>query len=220
MPNHRRNTPDDRRSSRRGTVLAWASAAVLTVTAATLTAGSAVSAFTVAVRNDPNSATTGTLVLVESSDGTSCASTGAGTTTDSGSSTCSTINKYGGGLLVPGGSSTKTVTLTNRGSVAATAATLTAAPCTSARASGATASGSGDLCSALRVDIATTGPGGATVYTGALSGLSGTTALAPVPVAPGASLTVVVSVTFPSTGADNTVQGLTASQPLTWTFSS
>lgn len=190
------------------------------------------SAFTASITNTVNSTATGSLIMQETGPGgagtVTCTSTDAGAgntgnTINANTATCATINKYGGSTaLVPGATApTTTVTLTNTGSVAAKTFTVAYGACTNGTGPNGTVGGSAKLCDLLNVAVTTgTAPGTA------LAGASGTpTNLAtksvtiPGGVAPGASVVVNFTVSLPGT-ADNTLQNVSLSQPITWTFTS
>ncbi|MBI4901740.1 MAG: hypothetical protein HY829_14875, partial [Actinobacteria bacterium] len=88
---------------------------------------------------------------------------------------------------------------------------LTPGACAQSKPSAATGSAT-DLCAKLHVKITT---GGTTVYDGSADAFK--TAQQLTPLAVGASAAYTFTVSLDST-ADNTYQGLQASQPLTWTF--
>lgn len=173
------------------------------------------SAFAASIENSVNTTKTASLVLQETnSDGSvTCSSSDS----DTNAVTCATINKYGGQTLVPGGASTTTVHLTNLGTVTPKTFTLGAGECTQ---SGSAAFGTAatDLCAKLSLKVyAAATPTGDPVYDGTLAGFSTPVGLAELAPDESQAYTFVVSV---PAGLDNTYQGLTASQPLTWTMSS
>lgn len=171
------------------------------------------SAFTASIQNSVNTTASGTLIMQETSGGLTCKSTdGAAISTNA--ATCSTINKYGGTgtLLTPGGAAnTTTVTIANTGTVAASSFTLTPGACTQSALSTPVGTAT-DLCAKLHVKITT---GGTTVYEGSASALTAVQSLTPLAAGGSASYTFAVSL---DSSADNTYQGLQASQPLTWAF--
>lgn len=180
-----------------------------------------VAAFTASIQNTVNTAATGVLSMQESnSDGSvRCNSTDGGSISTN-SATCSTINKYGGSTtMVPGQTITTNISIANTGTVAAKTFSLTPGAC--GQSANGTVNGTAtDLCTKMTLVITS---GNSTVYSGPLSGFS-----APVDilakttttsVAPGATVPFSFAVTLPA-GADNTYQGLKASQVLTWTFNS
>jgi len=168
------------------------------------------SAFVASITNGNDTAAVGTMSLLETGpDGkTTC------TGTSSTAASCATINKYGGNLvMVPGTTvSTNTVTFTDPGTTAANTFTLTPTACKSTPTPSVTV---GDLCTKLKVVITS---GGTPLYSGFASGLTAPITLT-VPAA-NAATTVPVTFTVSVDGtADNTFQGTSASQPLTWTLS-
>jgi hypothetical protein len=199
-------------------------AGVLGAALLTASATGTLSGFVASIQNSTNTAATGTLVMQEQNAGATvtCLSTDGGTVSTN-TSTCSTINKFGGSTtLVPGGTSVTTVTIKNIGT--ATANTFTLAPtAVCAQSNNGTVNGSAtNLCSTLTLAIS----GGTTVASQTLDafyaayrtgGTSGPISIGTV--APGATLSFTYTVTLPSSAA-NTYQGLQASMPLTWTFNS
>lgn len=176
------------------------------------------SAFVASITNDTNTVGTGALTMLESGAGgtVTCSSTDPGGSGPN-QATCSTINKFGGDLaLVPGATTSTAVTIQNTGSVAATTFTLT--PGTCVQSANGTAPGSAtDLCAKLNIVVTS---GAATVYSGTLAALATQGAVAlPGPVAAGAVVPFTFQVTL-DPSADSTYQGLQASLPLTWTFTS
>lgn len=170
------------------------------------------SAFVAAITNTTDTAAVGTLSLVETNSDGSVTCTGTSST----ASSCSTINKYGGNTaMVPGGPAVSTtVNFTNPGTTAAKTFTLTPGACTSTPTPKV---GVGDLCTKLKVVITS---GGTTIYNGFASGLAAATI--PALTVPGTASATTVSFTFVVSvdgSADNTYQGTSASQPLTWTLS-
>ena len=113
------------------------------------------SGFTASINNSANSAGTGSVVMVETSGGTTCYSNGSTSSTaiTTNSNTCS-INKLGGNLLmIPGTESTTNVTIQNSGtSPVASAFTLTPGGC-SQSANGSPAGGDTGVCSVVDLAI-------------------------------------------------------------------
>jgi len=172
------------------------------------------SAFSASIQNSVNTAGTGALIMEETSGGVTCKSTDGTNGLSGNSATCVTINKYGGTgtLLTPGGTATTTVVIHNAGTVAASSFSLTPGTC-SQSVLGTSNGSASDLCAKINVKVTT---GSTTVYDGAASAFSGAKTLAPLAVGGTASYTFVVSL---ASTADNSYQGLQASQSLTWTFS-
>lgn len=200
-----------------------------------LIAGSSVaviSGFTASITNSVNTVGSGALIMTETSGANTCVSSGSVVTSNT--ATCSTINKYGASTsAVPGTPISTTVTITDSGSVAANSFTLTAGSCTQST-NGAFNGTDASFCGKVDVTIQETGktacvyPASATAVcpatptsAGTLAALSGTSpTLTPVTVAAGAARTFVITVMLDGTTATNADQGLLASQPLTWAFSS
>ncbi|WP_029145157.1 hypothetical protein [Microbacterium luticocti] len=182
-------------------VVAGAAASLLLA----LSLSPSVAAFTAQIANNGNTAATGTLAMKESSGTATC------TSGPTGAATCATINKYGGNTaMVPGGAPVvTTVTITNTGTAPANTFTLAPGACTSAPTSQ-----TANLCDKLRVVVA---QDGTQIYAGTAAGF--TAVLSRPALAAGASSTFTFSVSIDSS-ADNAYQGLTASQPLVWQFSS
>ena len=179
------------------------------------------SGFVASITNSNNTAATGALVMQEQNSGATvtCLSTDGGSVSTN-AATCATINKFGGSTtMTPGNTVTTPITIKNIGTVAATTFTLTpGATCTQSN-SGAQNGTATDLCAKLNVVISS---GATTVFSGTLATLAGAAPAAfTMPAAPAAGVTVPFSfaVTLAPT-AGNTYQGLQASLPLTWTFSS
>jgi uncharacterized repeat protein (TIGR01451 family) len=181
------------------------------------------SGFAASITNSVNSASTGSLTMQETGPG----STGATVTcnsTDGGSvatntATCATINKFGGSQsMVPGQTVTTTVVLKNTGTVRATAFSLT--PGTTCTQTGSVSGSANDLCAKLNLTITQNGASSPALFSGTLASFAASTApYALTPLASGASSTYVFTVTLDSS-ATTAYQGLTASMPMTWTFTS
>jgi hypothetical protein len=219
---------DDRaahRAPRRSRRLRFAPVAVLAGVAATaalaLSMNGTLSAFTAQITNSANSAGNGTLIMTETQtvgqSTTTCNSTDSGSVATN-SATCTTINKFGGVTnLVPGGTSSASVTISNTGTATAGTFTLTPGTCTQG-GSGGTAT---DLCSKMTIKVdkvvggTTTNviPAGTTL---AAANTAGAVQLGAV--APAGSVQFNFTVTLPA-GLTNVYQGLNVSQPLVWLFS-
>ncbi|MCE5290157.1 MAG: hypothetical protein LLG14_13100 [Nocardiaceae bacterium] len=181
------------------------------------------SGFTASITNNNTNAATGTLIMSESDGTSTCTSNqadGAGVVSTN-AYNCSTINKYGGSTtLVPGDTQTKTITITNTGTVTAHNFTLTAGTCT--QSNNGTPNGSAtDLCAQLLLTVTKTTTGDVFGGAGGQS-LNAFTAASPITLnsgtlAAGASVTYTFVLTVPS-ALDNHYQGLKASQDLTWAF--
>ena len=188
-----------------------------------LTMSGTLSAFSASITNSQNSAATGTLLMEETGPGpTTCtSSSGSTVSTANANASCSSINKFGGSTLMkPGATVSTDVTIKNTGSLAASTFTLLPAG-TCARGTNGSPNGTAtDICAKMSVVI-TTGTAKTQVFSGTLAALGTATAASftnfPGSVAPGASVPFTFAVTLDS-GATNDYQGLTASVPLTWTF--
>jgi hypothetical protein len=175
------------------------------------------SAWTAQIVNTTNTAGTGTLVMEE--DGP----TGTPVcTSNTVSASCSTINKYGGNLVMaPGVPVVTTITIKNTGTVPAVSFTLQAGACTQLPVAAPVGPPIvGNLCSQMQIAVVgSTAP--TNVFTGtptafATAGTGGIITLTQ-PLAPAGVETFTFTVTVPA-GSDNTYQGISISQPLTWTF--
>lgn len=180
-----------------------------------------VAAFTAQIQNSVNTAGSGTLIMEETNSGgtVTCRSTD-GTTVDTNSATCSTINKYGGTLtMTPGQTVSTTINIKNAGTADAKAFTLTPGAC--AQSNNGTPNGSAtDLCTKITVLVTS---GSTTVYSGTLAGFNAAainilTKLSTTAVSAGTTVPFTFAVTLPA-GLGNTYAGLQVSQPLTWNFS-
>lgn len=177
------------------------------------------SGFVASITNSSNTAASGALVMQEQNAAgtTSCSSTDGGTVSTN-ASTCSTINKYGGSTtMIPGQTVTTAIKINNTGTVAANTFTLTGGACT--QGTNGTLNGTAtDLCSQMTVVITNTTTS-ANVFTGTLAAFAAKGAISLPTAASGSSTGFSIAVTLPSS-AGNTYQGLSASQPMTWTFNS
>lgn len=188
------------------------------------------SAFTASITNSTNTATAGSLVMKETKDtvdgATSClSSSGANNSYTS----CGTIDKYGGTgtPFTPGTTHATTVFFQNTGTTRVSSFDLLPSACTR---TGNDSMSTANLCDSLQLTVTCTpvandGTPGTTdtVYTSqnlttvAANGRVTLSANCTPQASSGNSVKFVFSVTMPS-GQDNTVQGQTVSQPLTWTF--
>jgi hypothetical protein len=201
-----------------------------------VTMSGSLAGFTAQITNSTNNVSTGVLTMKETGGAATCNSTdtaGATNGVNTNSFTCATINKYGGGTLIPGttaaSSSSQVVSITNTGNVTANTFTLQPGACTQAISVSTLPSGNAsDLCSKLFLTITDSSvTGGTTTVTTplastALSALSATTPIALPVAAAGNVQTFTFTISFPSTGAstDNSYQNLKASQALVWTYNS
>jgi uncharacterized repeat protein (TIGR01451 family) len=197
---------------------------VLGVVILALSMNSSLAAFTASITNSVNTAAAGTLIMQEQNAAgtTTCLSTdGTGNNVATNAATCSTINKYGGSTtMVPGQTVSTTVTIKNVGTAPATSFTLAPGTCTQ---SGNVTGSATDLCAKLGVVLTQTVGSTTTTITPASSTLtslaSGGALSLSAPVAAATTISYTFAVTLAS-GAGNTYQGLAASQPLVWTFTS
>ncbi|GAA3885388.1 hypothetical protein GCM10022243_57780 [Saccharothrix violaceirubra] len=204
--------PASRRSRRRFAFVAVLSGLAGSVLLALSLTGT-LAAFTAAITNSTDTVSTGSLIMRETDGSNTCTSNSSSTN----SATCATINKYTGSVLAPGGSATKTVTLANDGTGTPATFTLTPGTCSqSGSVSGITPAN--DFCTqvTLKVYVGATATG-SPIYNGTLAAF--TTPLSLTPLAASATQPYTFQVSLPSS-LGNSYQGLTASQALTWTFSS
>lgn len=190
-----------------------------------LTMTGTLSSFTASIANDKNTVGTASLAMKEAlvsssvpgtTSGTTCSSTDGGA--GSSAATCSTINKFGGDTaMTPGGpAATTQVSIQATGTAAVRTFTLSPGTCTQTATAGSATTGSAtDLCSKIRVSVTTAG--GASVFSGTAAGLAsgGPITLTAPSGQTAVPFTFVVSL---DSTADNSYQSLTASMPLTWTF--
>jgi hypothetical protein len=183
------------------------------------------SALTAAITNTANTAGSGTLSMQESGPG----SAGTTVTCDSGLSStaasCTTINKYGGATpsssgymaLYPGKVISTNVTFKNTGTIEAATFTVKGGTCTPTALTpngGATLS---TVCSKFTVEVL---QGTTSLWSGTADTFaSGAAITIPGTVAANASVPMTIKVGLDSS-ANNTYQGFTILQPITWTFTS
>ncbi len=225
-------TEGGRRKRRRFLPLVWISSGAAALFLILGVNGS-LSAFTASITNSANQVATGSLIMTESgpnSSGTNTTCASSSDATGNNAYSCTTINKYGSSgaavtNLGPGDSATTTVTISNTGSVAANTFTAAFGACAQTPVAG-TANPvllAGNLCSELNVAVyqaatATVTP----LFTGTLTAAttgSPLTLTAPLATAVGGAgqpYTFVVSL---PAGAGNSYEGITVTQPITWTFS-
>ena len=178
-------------------------------------------AFTASITGAANSAGAGTIVMHElDGKGTIvCMSTDGGGV-DLNAATCSGTNNYGGGQgMRPGETAVVAGAIQNAGSVGAASFSLTPGSCVQS-AIGVSFGSATDFCSRILVSITS---GSSTIFSGTAASLSGAgtiDVLARLGLArfqPGQLLAFTVTTKVDPT-VDNTYEGLTVSQPLTWTF--
>lgn len=194
------------------------------------------SGFTASITNSANTVSTGTLLMQENGQSQTCLSTSGTAQIGSNTGTCATINKFGQAntLSIPGSTYTTTITIKNIGSIAANTFTLTPSGCTQTVPAAGTGSDTG-FCGKVLISIEDDS------VAASPSCLLGRTAGSVCPATPTANLTswatalnlnaTAGAVTAGTTrtykftvqiaaGADNTDQGLAASEPLVWAFGS
>jgi hypothetical protein len=156
-----------------------------------------------------------------------CATASAGQSVN-----CTTINKYGTSgttapPMAPGSSQSTTVQLKNEATGATGLSgnlTLTVSPCTQNvpvgdpnPSNGGTAAG--DLCGTLNVAVTCSSPGTASVFTGTLTAFAtGSPYSIATSLPPGDFTDCTFTTTLPATATAANLQGLSVSQPLTWTW--
>ncbi len=179
------------------------------------------SGFAASITNDINTAASGTLTMQEQNAGgtVTCSSTDGGSVSTN-SATCSSINKFGGSTtMTPGSTVNTSISIKNTGT--ANASTFTLSPgstCTQSK-NGSQNGTATDLCAKMKLVITS---GSTTVFSGTLASFAGAAGSAfTMPAAPAAGATVpfTFAVTLDSS-AGNAYQGLAASVPMTWTFTS
>jgi hypothetical protein len=193
-----------------------------------LSVNGTLSSWTAAViTNDTNTVATAAAVILQE-DGPAAASC-VSSSSPTNSYTCSTINKYGGTAtpLSPGGSQVTDVVFSNVGTAAASSFVLTPGSCSQTPAAGAGTPAAANVCANGDLTVAVSCSDGATYAAGSAwvdlaqaaaapgslpASLTHTAALAA-----GASFTCRFTVALSGT-ADVLDQGVTASQPLTWTL--
>lgn len=183
------------------------------------------SGFVASITNSTNTAATGAIVMEEKTTTGSlvtCTSTDSGTVSTN-ASTCSTINKFGDStVMVPGTAVTTGITIKNTGTVTPSSFTMThGASCTQSN-NGSLNGTATDLCSKINIVITS---GASTVFSGTITQLAAATTVSTpgitMPAAPaaGASVPFTIVATLDA-AAGNTYQGLAASLPITFTFTS
>lgn len=229
MSGHRKlSTARGARSRRRerSSMLLWSASGAAAVLLFLSTNGT-LSAWTAAVigNNTNTVATAAAVILQEVGPSATClSSSGAGN-----SFTCSTVNKYGGTTtpLSPGNNQVTDVVFSNVGSSAASSFVLNAGTCTQNPTAGSGSPAAANVCTNGDLTVAISCSNGATysagsawsdlVYAaGAPSSISATLTHTAT-IAAAASFTCRFTVAL---GAAASVldQGITASQPLTWTL--
>jgi hypothetical protein len=196
------------------------------------------SQFVGTITNNNNSATTGGVNTFQFSEARVDTSTGAVDTpcavSSAGSAVnCTTVNKYGENGLVSSPalgsneSNTTEVQLQNPASPPAGqtgALTLAVPACAQSPLPGAGPPAVGDLCGAtpgLTVAVACSSPTGQTPFdfpAGTLDAFAAGSPYTIATLAPGVSVNCTFTITSPNLTAITDLQDITATQPLTWTF--
>lgn len=215
-----------RRRSSRSTLLALASSVVATLVLTLGVSGTLSSWTSAAIGNDTNTVATASAVILREVGGANTCLSSSGT---SNSYTCSTINKYGGtgSPLAPGGSQVTDVVFTNVGSAAASTFVLTAGSCSQTPTAGSGTPPAADVCTSGDLTVAISCSDGSsyssgsawtdlTHAAGAPGGIPGTLTHTAT-IAASAAFTCRFTVAL-AASASVTAQGITASQPLTWTL--
>ncbi len=212
---------------KRGISMLWAGGAVAALVL-TLGVNGTLSSWTQAIiTNDTNNvATAGAPILKEASGAATCFSS----TSSTNSSTCSTINKYGGTAtpLSPGTNQTVDVTFTNVGSLAGSSFVLAPAACTQSPVAGAGTPPANNVCTDADLTVSVSCSNGATyvagsawadlvVAAGSPSTFASTTYTHTAGISAGASATCRFTVSL--IGAAGILsQGITVSQVMSWTL--
>jgi hypothetical protein len=230
MSAHRKepNTTERREAGRRRRQgLLWTSGGIAAAILV-LSVNGTLSSWTAAViTNDTNTVATAAAVILRE-DGPAAASCLSSSGTDN-SYTCSTINKYGGTTtpLNPGDSQVTDVVFSNVGTAAASTFVLTPGSCSQTPAAGSGTPAVADVCTNGDLTVAVSCSDGSTYAAGSawVDLAQAATAPGSLPIslthtatlAAGASFTCRFTVALSGT-ADVLDQGVTASQPLTWTL--
>ncbi|MET3963658.1 hypothetical protein ABIE44_003592 [Marmoricola sp. OAE513] len=219
----------DTRNSRttRTTIAVWGSSALAAVVLVLGVNGTLASWTSAVIANDTNTAATSAAVILrEVGPGpqTCFSSSGAGN-----SYTCSTINKYGGTAspLAPGTNQTTDVVFTNVGSASASTFVLGTGSCSQTPTAGSGTPAAANVCTSGDLTVAVSCSDGATyasgsawadlVHAASAPGSTPATLTHTATIAAGASFTCRFTVAV-TAGASVLAQGVTVSQPLTWTL--
>lgn len=211
------------RSTRLALVAGLVSAIVLTLGVS----GTLASWTSAVIANDTNSvATSSAVILREVGPGPTTCLSSSGTAN---SYTCSTINKYGGTAspLAPGGSQSTDVVFTNVGSAAASSFVLGTGSCSQNPTAGSGTPAAADVCTSGDLTVAVSCSDGSSyaggsawvdlVHAASAPGSIPATLTHTATLAAGASFTCRFTVAL-SAAASVLAQGITVSQPLTWTL--
>ncbi len=238
MTTHGRHSSRHRRTPHgwrvRPVPLLWTACAVSAGVLALGVSGTLASWTTASVANDTNTAaTTGAVILRESGpDGTAAHTTQTCTSSSqpSNMATCSTVNAFGGTTspMTPGASQVSDLTFTNLGAAAAARMVLTPGACTQNPTAGSGTVPAANVCTNGELTVAVSCSDGA-VYNplitwidlkyaaGAPSSMPTLTHLTGL--AAGSSATCRITMAL-SSSAGVLNQGITLTQPLTWTLES
>lgn len=212
----------------RRTGLLWGGGAVAAAVLVLGTSGTLSSWTAAVIENDTNTVATAEAVILSETDGVAtCASSDAPA---SNSFTCTTINKYGGtsSPLAPGDDQVVDVTFTNTGAADAASFELAPGACSQTPTAGSGTPATADLCATGELTVAVGCSPGATYVPGsAWSDLTYAAAAPPTAtdthaatagdLDADATWTCRFTVALAS-GASVLAQGVTVSQPLTWTL--
>ena len=217
----------EQRRGRRSGALMWAAGGAAAILLVLSTSGTLSTWTSAVLTNDTNTVATASAVILKEvgpTAATCLSSSGVGN-----SYTCSTINKYGGtsSPLSPGGSQVTDVVFTNVGASAASSFVLGTGSCSQTPAAGAGSPAAANVCTNGDLTVAVSCSDGATYAAGSAWVDLVQTAIAPSSIpatlthtatlASGASFTCRFTVALGAT-PDVLDQGITASQPLTWTL--
>ncbi|MCW2753006.1 MAG: hypothetical protein JWQ32_417 [Marmoricola sp.] len=223
MSGHHRNR-NRRRTSR--SALVWVACGFSALLLVLSTNGTLSSWTAAVIGNDTNTVATATAVILQEvgPSATCLSSSGVGN-----SFTCSTINKYGGVTtpLTPGANQVTDVVFSNVGSSAASSFVLTRGTCTQNPTAGSGSPAANNICTNGELTVAISCSDGATYNAG--TAWSDLKYVAGAPASIGATLThtatIAASASFTcrftvalDSAASVLDQGITASQPLTWTL--
>ncbi|MGY2874997.1 hypothetical protein ACVW00_002187 [Marmoricola sp. URHA0025 HA25] len=223
MAGHRSTKPARRR---RGIPLLWSAGAVAALLMVLSTSGTLSSWTSAVLTNDSNTVATASAVILKEvgSSATCLSSSGTGN-----SFTCSTVNKYGGTAspLNPGGSQVTDIVFTNAGASAASTFVLTTGACSQNPVAGSGTPAAANICTNGDLTVAISCSNGSSYASGSAWVDLVRTAVAPSSIgatlthtaalAAGSSFTCRFTVAL-AAAASVLDQGITASQPLTWTL--
>ncbi len=216
---------------RKPVVLLWGACAISALVLSLGATGTLSSWTQAIIGNSTNSTATAKAVILQETSGATVCTSSDGAQATVNSSTCTTINKYGGtgSPLSPGSVVTTDVTFKNVGAANGTSFVLAPGSCSQSPAAGGGTPPAAALCTNNDLNVAVSCSPGTTYASGSAWGDLAYAAAAP-PTAtkthnatggdlnPGASWTCRVTVTLIGS-AGITDQGITLTQPLTWTLS-